>query len=99
VLVVAVLVGLSVGGVSGAARAQAATVSAFKSVSGGGYHTCGVQSDGHVACWGRNNHGEAALPAGTFTSVSAGVDHTCGVRTDERVACWGRNHEGQSQVP
>jgi alpha-tubulin suppressor-like RCC1 family protein len=42
-------------------------------VSAGGYHTCGVQTDGTVACWGDETYGQAGpplpvrLPDGTIT--------------------------------
>ena len=61
----------------------------FASVSAGGDHTCGVRSDGSVACWGRDISGGATPPAGEFASVSAGWSHTCGLRVDGSVACWG----------
>ena len=51
--------------------------------------TCGVKSNGSVACWGINVNGEASPPAGSFTSVSAGGVHTCGVKSNSSVACWG----------
>ena len=60
---------------------------------GGGGHTCGVRSNGSVACWGGNWGGRSTPPAGSFVSVSAG-DHTCGVRSDGSVACWGRQARG-----
>ncbi len=44
----------------------------FASVSAGAYHTCGVRTDGTIACWGDNDYGQAAPPGGIFTSVSAG---------------------------
>ena len=63
----------------------------FSSVSAGQNHTCGVMTDGAVACWGSDSDGETTPPGGEFISVSAGDDHTCGVRTDGSVACWGSN--------
>ena len=56
--------------------------SSFASVSAGWQHTCGVRSDGSVACWGSDRFGQATPPAGSFDSVSAGWQHTCGVRSD-----------------
>ena len=72
--------------------------SSFVSVSAGGYHTCGLRSDGSVACWGYNGdwNGQATPPSGSFTSVSAGERHTCGLRSNGSVACWGYNGEGQA---
>ena len=68
-------------------------------VSAGGYHTCGVRTDGTLACWGLNGDGQATPPAGTFSQVSAGLSHTCGVRTDGTLACWGDNTWGQATPP
>ena len=30
----------------------------FSSISTGGYHTCGLDSDGNAYCWGRNDYGQ-----------------------------------------
>jgi alpha-tubulin suppressor-like RCC1 family protein len=76
-----------------------ATVYTFTQLSAGGSHTCGVKTDGTVACWGYNNLGQATPPSGSFTSVSAGGSHTCGMRTSGKVACWGRNNYGQARRP
>ena len=70
----------------------------FASVSAGGDHTCGVRTDGSVACWGSDEYGQTTPPEGQFASVSAGSTHTCGVRTDDSVACWG-NHDAAQATP
>ena len=62
-------------------------------------HTCGVKTDGTLACWGDNGVGRAAPPAGSFTAVSAGGSTPAGVRTDGTLACWGHNNEGQATPP
>ena len=71
----------------------------FVSVSAGVGHTCGMRSDGSVACWGLNSDGQATPPAGSFVSVSAKGSHTCGVRSDGSVACWGYNGNGRATPP
>ena len=78
--------------------------SSFVSVSAGRVHTCGVRSDGSVACWGSDYwdgdyYGQATPPTGSFVSVSAGDLHTCGVRSDGSVACWGWDYYGQATPP
>ena len=75
------------------------TTGSFVSVSAEDSHTCGVRSDGSVACWGRSGLGAATPPAGSFVSVSAGAFHTCGVRSDGSVACWGDNSYGRATPP
>ena len=83
----------------------------FVSVSAGGGHSCGVKTDGGIACWGSNEDskgvflGQSTPPDGTFSYVSAGILHTCGVRTDGTAVCWGANEDltgnylGQSNPP
>ena len=36
----------------------------FTQVSAGDYHTCGVQTDGTLACWGDNGYGQADTARG-----------------------------------
>jgi alpha-tubulin suppressor-like RCC1 family protein len=62
----------------------------FSQVSAGYDHTCGLRTDGTVACWGANNSAQSTPPSGTFSQVSAGHFYTCGVKTDGTVAGWGR---------
>jgi hypothetical protein len=79
--------------------AEANANTSFTQVSAGCFHTCGVKADGTLACWGRNEDGQATPPAGTFIQVSAGIRHTCGVKTDGTLACWGWNEYGQATPP
>lgn len=80
----------------------------FVQIAGGEGHTCGLEGNGTVSCWGRNNHGQLGdgssaqrtLPTlvrttQRFTEISAGFYHTCGVTVSAEVWCWGHNNQGQ----
>ncbi len=84
----------------------------FRLLSAGTRHTCGIDTDGRLWCWGANDAGQ--LGDGThhdrrephvvpvdlrFADVSAGTTHTCGVALDGRLWCWGRNDAGQLGNP
>ena len=71
----------------------------FSSVSAGTLHTCGVEIDGSVACWGEGTFGETSPPDGQFSSVSAAFLYTCGVKFNGSVACWGDVLKGQPMPP
>jgi len=79
------------------------TTGTVKMVSAGVTNTCGVKTDGAVACWGYNAYGSANPPTGRFNQVSAAVSNieyfTCGIRIDGSIACWGANTYGQSTPP
>jgi hypothetical protein len=59
-------------------------------------HSCVIQADNTVVCWGLNKDGQAMPPSGTFLQISVGGHHSCGIRTDKTVACWGLTKEGQT---
>ncbi len=77
------------------------------SITAGTAHSCAVLTDGAVACWGANDHGQlgngTTLPAATpqlvgiddAVQVVAGDEHTCARLRDQSVWCWGRNDSGQ----
>ena len=68
-------------------------------LSVGHLHTCSLQSNGEVVCWGDDSTGQSSPPGGEFVSISAGRDYTCGLRTDGEVVCWGNDSAGQSSPP
>ena len=64
------------------------------------YHSCGLQVDGTLVCWGRDLEGESSPPSGTFTHLGVGNTHACAVRAGTGgVECWGRNDRGQLIAP
>lgn len=82
----------------------------WRSLSAGREHTCAIDADGALYCWGNNDYGQLGtgdsqrLPrseptrvstfAGGWTAVAAGRHHTCAIRGGE-LYCWGDNAAGQ----
>ncbi len=83
----------------GTSRAPYRPAGSAAAVSAGSYHTCGLHTNGTLACWGDNFSGQAAPPPGLFSRVSTGFFHSCGLRTDGTLACWGDNSFGQAAPP
>ena len=78
-----------------------------KLVEAGAVHSCQVDQNRQIACWGQNNKGQ--LGVGSFTNsptplyvlgmsnataVTASLDHSCAINAGS-VYCWGGNPEGQ----
>ena len=64
---------------------------AFTAIDTASQHSCGIRTNGTIACWGNNEGGQAEPPNGSFKAVSAGGDHSCAIRTDNTLTCWGAN--------
>jgi len=71
-------------------------------------HTCALNRDGTMACWGRNVVGElgngttvgspTAIPVpglSNVTSLALGSVTSCAVLGDGTARCWGRNFDGE----
>ena len=89
-------------GVLPTSPALADTDDGLDNISTGLYHTCGVKTDGSLACWGYDGYGQVSGPnssSDTFTLVSTGGYHTCALKTDGALACWGNNDYGQVSGP
>lgn len=80
---------------------------AFRQVSAGGTHSCGIDGDGVAWCWGLNAAGQlgngtfepSGVPARVsgdlrFAWIDAGPASTCGVTTDGAAYCWGSEDSG-----
>jgi len=77
-------------------------------LTAGSYHTCAIQTDGKLFCWGWNAYGQLGdgtqnnrknpTQVGTATNwskVSAGGSHACALKTTGTLWCWGYNWWGQ----
>jgi len=80
----------------------------WATLSVGTAHTCGIQADGTMWCWGYNSlgqlgdgtHTDSSVPVQVgnetdWVAVTAGTAHSCGIRADHSAWCWGGNFDGQ----
>ncbi|MCY3967139.1 MAG: hypothetical protein OXF21_01020 [bacterium] len=84
---------------------------AFTQIATGRRHSCGIRTDGTVACWhqavGLDDSPRSAedikavddVPEGTFTHIAAGISKSCGITVDDAIACWGDNENDRLNAP
>ena len=65
-------------------------------LASGYFHSLAIRHDGSIACWGRNEFGEAPPDGvdGDFVAVAGGFAHSLALRRDGCVACWGAEERG-----
>lgn len=83
---------------------------AFRQVSAGTFHTCGLTSSNEAFCWGDDASGQIGDGGGAsplrlrptrvagghrFKQLDAGGSHTCAVTPANRAYCWGDNSPGK----
>lgn len=80
-------------------------------ISSGKRHTCALQNNGEVYCWGDNLNyqlgslgNDSGIPKlvpnlNNVISISAGGQHTCALKKNGSVQCWGLNTFGQLGIP
>ena len=62
----------------------------FTSISAGALHTCAVDLEETLHCWGDNEWGKTEGDGATgISAVSSGVSHTCALTTEKFAVCWG----------
>jgi alpha-tubulin suppressor-like RCC1 family protein len=81
----------------------------FVRVGAGQRHTCAIDADGKLLCWGENRDGLLGLStdapivraptsvgdSADHVEVAANWFHTCALKKGGTLLCWGRNEEGQ----
>jgi len=73
----------------------------YKQVATGSAHTCGLQEDNKVICWGDNTYGAAnsSPTSQLFKKVVVGQRHTCGILQSGQITCWGTLSEYATPLP
>ncbi|HEY5920206.1 MAG TPA: hypothetical protein VIV11_00990, partial [Kofleriaceae bacterium] len=79
----------------------------FSATAGAG-HTCALDLDGRLFCWGLNEQGQVGRESTRYVledvgqvgdklwnHISTSYDHTCGIQADESLWCWGSNTFGE----
>jgi hypothetical protein len=51
--------------------------------------SCGVRTDGALACWGQQPAILSGVPSGTASSVACGATFACALTTAGAISCWG----------
>jgi hypothetical protein len=64
-------------------------------------HALALRSDGTVAAWGGNDHGQLNVPFGLagVKVVAAGDAHSLALKSGGTIVAWGRDDFGQAAVP
>ena len=90
------------------APARVSNLTGTLQVQAGRAHSCGLDAQGQVWCWGDNDYGQlgtsdtaaSTFPVrlttlGSVRELSLGADHTCAIDRARDLWCWGRNQHGQ----
>ncbi len=81
----------------------------WQAMSVGYEHSCGIQEDGSLWCWGHNDLDQLGVfgapkrqwrplkvgSAQDWEVLEAGGHHSCGIRADGTLWCWGNSASGQ----
>ena len=70
-------------------------------LSAGMQHSCAINAQDRLQCWGLNDIHQSDPPSDVaFKVITAGNHHSCGIRAaDGGISCWGSNSFGKSTPP
>ena len=75
------------------------SLSGYTQVSAGETHTCAVNSNESISCWGLNNSARPTPRTGGIPQLKQGYGHSCAITTSGTISCWGDNRFGQTNSP
>lgn len=86
---------------SGAINVPAAAMDQVAQVSAGLSFSVVRRLDGHLIAWGKNDKGQATVPAAAtgISSISAGGSHVLALKSTGSIVAWGDNASHQLNVP
>ena len=63
----------------------------FETLSSGGNHSCALDYDQNITCWGRNSNNQVGdhPREHPFAFISSGYNHSCGIDYSGGLYCWG----------
>ena len=71
----------------------------WQHISAGGEHTCALDREQKISCWGKSSGGRTTPPRVKLTGISAGGAHSCGLTEDGEAVCWGEDYKGSTRPP
>jgi alpha-tubulin suppressor-like RCC1 family protein len=71
----------------------------FPYVSAGVFHTCVVNEEKQLSCFGDNSVGQLEAPHGEYVYVATGSGASCAINVDRNIVCWGEDAYGIEEVP
>lgn len=65
----------------------------IQQVAAGAAHTCALDEEGELRCWGEDADGKLDVPdsLAEVTQLVAGANHNCVVHSEGKVLCWGKD--------
>ena len=63
----------------------------YRDISCGSNHSCALDEEDKVDCWGLDLVGQASPPEGGYTVVRSGGYHTCAMLHNGLIECWGND--------
>lgn len=67
----------------------------YQQLAVGLMHSCALDFNNQVTCWGNNQFGQSSPPAVPLIMVNSGRTMSCGINSSKELVCWGANEVNQ----